>query len=160
GRQSVALNSSSGKAIWHHQLSDYGLTGSYTGVYHSRTTPAVDSGVLYVGVQEGAWLLAIQASTGALIWESQLESADPFAIVSMSPAVYNGWVYTGVASLAEGGTLYGATIGPNPAQGQVAPRGSAVAVNAATGAIAWKTYTVPVGYYGGGVWGSNPVIDP
>src|SRR5262249_51702140 len=23
----------------------------------------------------------------------------------------------------------------------------------------WKTYTVPAGYSGGGVWGSNPVVD-
>src|SRR5262249_41224985 len=61
-----ALTASSGQTVWHNQLSDYGLTGSFTGVYHSRTTPAVDGGVLYVGVQEGAWLLAIQASTGAL----------------------------------------------------------------------------------------------
>jgi polyvinyl alcohol dehydrogenase (cytochrome) len=35
-----------------------------------------------------------------------------------------------------------------------------VAVNAANGAIQWKTFTVPAGYSGGGVWGSNPVLDP
>jgi len=39
-------------------------------------------------------------------------------------------------------------------------RGSVVAVDAATGAIKWKTYTVPSGYSGGGVWGSNLAIDP
>jgi polyvinyl alcohol dehydrogenase (cytochrome) len=51
-------------------------------------------------------------------------------------------------------------MGDDAGAGEVAPRGSVVAVNAATGAIQWKTYAVPTGYYGGGVWGSNPVVDP
>jgi polyvinyl alcohol dehydrogenase (cytochrome) len=38
-------------------------------------------------------------------------------------------------------------------------RGSVVAVNANTGAIKWKTYTIPVGYSGAGVWGSNLAVD-
>jgi polyvinyl alcohol dehydrogenase (cytochrome) len=38
-------------------------------------------------------------------------------------------------------------------------RGSVVALNVRTGQIKWKTYTVPHGYYGGGVWGSTPAID-
>ncbi len=33
-------------------------------------------------------------------------------------------------------------------------------VDAATGAIQWQTYTVPVGYPGGAVWGSTIVPDP
>jgi polyvinyl alcohol dehydrogenase (cytochrome) len=35
-----------------------------------------------------------------------------------------------------------------------------VALDAATGHILWKTYTVPTGYAGGAVWGSTPAIDP
>ena len=148
-----AVNSATGALIWSRQLSSYGLTGSFTGVYNSRTTPAVAGGIVYVGTQEGAYLLAINAATGNLIWKRQVESGDPFAIITTSPAVSNGVVYTGVASTAEGGSLYG--IIPIPAQA----RGSAVAVNAATGAIKWKTYMVPPGYTGGGVWGSNVVVD-
>jgi len=148
-----AVNTSDGSQVWAHQLSDYGLTGSFTGVYHSRTTPAVAGGTLYVGTQEGAYLLAINAATGALVWKTQVEALDPFAIITTSPAVSNGVVYTGVASTAEGGTLFGAV--PIPA----AARGSAVAVNVTDGAIKWKTYMVPAGYFGGGVWGSNVVVD-
>ena len=37
-------------------------------------------------------------------------------------------------------------------------RGSVVALNAATGAIRWKTFTVPPGHDGGAVW-STPAID-
>jgi polyvinyl alcohol dehydrogenase (cytochrome) len=38
-------------------------------------------------------------------------------------------------------------------------RGSVVAVDANKGTINWKTYTIPSGYSGGGVWGSSPVVD-
>ena len=58
-----AVNTANGAQVWSHQLSDYGLTGSFNGIYHSRTTPTVVSGVVYVGTQEGAYLLAINASS-------------------------------------------------------------------------------------------------
>jgi len=80
--------------------------------------------------------------------------SDPYAIDTTSPAIYNGVVYTGVASVIEGATAYGFIIASDPNA-----RGSVVALNAKTGAIQWKTYTVPIGYWGGGVWGSNPVVD-
>jgi polyvinyl alcohol dehydrogenase (cytochrome) len=148
-----AINAGNGKLVWSHQLSDYGLTGSFNGVYHSRTTPAVVGGTVYVGTQEGGYLLAINAASGTLVWKTRMEPTDPYAIISTSPAVANGVVYTGVASIAEGATLYNISLATAVA------RGSAVAVNAATGAIKWKTYMVPSGYTGGGVWGSNPVVD-
>lgn len=145
-----AVGATSGSVIWSHQLSDYGLPSST----RSRTTPAVSNGILYTATQQGAYLLAINAATGALVWKTQLESVDPMAIVSSSPVVFNGVVYAGVASTAEAASLAGVTLSTSPA------RGSVVAVNASTGAIQWKTYTAPVGYIGAGVWGSNPVVDP
>ena len=145
-----AVNTANGTQVWGHQLSDYGLPANT----HSRTSPAVVDGVVYVGTQEGAWLLAINAATGNLLWRTQLESPanDPFAIVTTSPAVSGGVVYTGVASLEEG-------VAANPNYVCCKARGSVVAVNATSGAIAWKTYTVPTGYSGGGVWNSNFVVD-
>lgn len=32
-------------------------------------------------------------------------------------------------------------------------------MDAANGGILWKTYTVPLGYYGGAVWGSTGAVD-
>ena len=144
-----AVSAGNGKVLWSHQLSDYGLPANT----HSRTSPAVVGGTLYIGTQEGAYLLAIDAASGALLWKTRLEPGDPYAIVTTSPSVYRGVVYTGVASIAEGGAAYGIFSIP-------AVRGSAVAVDALTGAIQWKTYTIPPGYSGGGVWGSHPVVDP
>jgi polyvinyl alcohol dehydrogenase (cytochrome) len=146
-----AINAATGAQVWGHQLSDYGLPANT----NSRTSPAVVNGVVYVGTQEGAWLLAINAASGNLIWKTQLEAPanDPFAIVTASPTVTGGVVYTGVASLEE-------AVAANPAYPCCHSRGSVVAVKANTGAILWKTYSVPEGYTGGGVWGSNMVVDP
>jgi polyvinyl alcohol dehydrogenase (cytochrome) len=147
-----AVNAKTGRKVWGHKFTDFGLSSTN----QSRTTPAVANGVVYVGMQEGGWLLAIDAKTGKLIWKTQLEVADPFALVTTSPVVYDGRLYTGVASLQEG-------VAANPSFACCFGRGSvvAVSVNGPTrGQILWKTYTVPVGYAGGGVWGSNLVVDP
>ena len=149
GGNITAVSASSGKLIWSHQLSDYGLPANT----HSRTSPAVVGGVLYLGTQENAYLLAINATTGALVWKTQLETADPFAIVTTSPTVSGGTVYTGVASTEEAVAAF------IPGFVCCSSRGSVVAVNASTGQIVWKTNTIPAGYSGGGVWGSNPVVD-
>lgn len=129
-------------------MSDYGLAANT----HSRTSPAVVNGVLYLGTQEGAWLLAIKASNGDLIWKKQMETADPFAIITTSPAVTGGVIYTGIASTEEAEADI-------PGYVCCKSRGSVVAVDASNGNIKWKTYTIPKGYTGGGVWGSNPVVD-
>jgi polyvinyl alcohol dehydrogenase (cytochrome) len=145
-----AVNAKNGQVLWTHQLSDYGLPSGTV----SRTTPAVTANTIFIGTQRGAWLLAITANTGVLAWKTQLETADPYAIITTSPAVQGNTVYTGVASQAEAGSLFGVNLATAVA------RGSVVAVAANTGQIQWKTYTVPSLYTGGGVWGSNPVIDP
>ncbi len=142
-----ALSALNGSVVWSHQISDYGLASGTV----SRTTPAVANGVLYIGTQEGAYLLAIDAESGGLIWKQQLESVDPLAIITTSASVYNGVIYTGISS-DEGSLVIRKPSSPG--------RGSVVAVNATTGAIQWKTYMVPSGYAGASVWGSNPVVDP
>jgi polyvinyl alcohol dehydrogenase (cytochrome) len=142
-----AVNAQSGKQVWAHTLSDYGLPTPT----HSRTTPAVVGGVLYLGTQEGAWLLAIDARNGNLIWKNKLETVDPYAIITTSPVVASGMVFTGTASTQEGVLTPGFV---------ATARGSVVGVDAASGQIRWKTYTLPSsGYAGGGVWGGNPVVD-
>lgn len=145
-----AVNAQTGAKIWGRQLTSYGLPAGTV----SRATPAFANGILYVPTQLGAYLLAIDALSGNLLWKTQLESVDTHAIISSSPVVQLGIVYTGVASLAEGATLSGIS---NVANSNA--RGSVVAVNAFFGNIVWKTYTVPGGYTGAGVWGSNLAVD-
>jgi polyvinyl alcohol dehydrogenase (cytochrome) len=152
-----AIKANNGQLLWSKNiLTDYlpGVFSPAPAKVVSRTSPALEikTNTLYLGTQKGAWLLAVNASTGALKWRTQLDS-HPLAIDTASPSVLNGVVYTGVASLEEAAAI-------DPSYPCCSFRGSAVAVNATTGAILWKTYTVPPGYNGGAVWGSTVVPDP
>ncbi len=85
---------------------------------------------MYVATQEGAWLLAISRNKGTLLWKTELETSDPYAIISESPAVSDGIVYTGVASSQEGAAAF-----PPPGFVCCTARGSVLAVDASNGAI-------------------------
>ncbi len=149
-----AVASESGKLLWSHQLSDYGLTAGTV----SRTSPAVANGLVYIGTQYVAggstgWLLAINAKDGTLAWKVQPDTSNPFPVITASPTVTGGVVYVGMTSNEEFAAAF-------PTYACCSVRGSVVAVNAASGAVLWQTFTVPDGYSGGNVWGSNPVVDP
>jgi polyvinyl alcohol dehydrogenase (cytochrome) len=152
-----AVKASSGKLIWSKTiLTDYlqGVFSPAPAKVVSRTSPFLDTSTntLYIGTQKGAYLLAINAADGSLRWRTQLDS-HPLAIDTASPVVSNGAVYVGVASLEEGGAT-------DPSYPCCTFRGSVLSVNAQTGAINWKFFTVPPGYNGGAVWGSTIVPDP
>jgi polyvinyl alcohol dehydrogenase (cytochrome) len=97
-----AVRASTGKLIWSHQLSDYGLAPGTV----SRTSPAVVSGIVYVGTQyvtsgPTGWLLAINAKTGALVWKIRPDTSNPFPVITASPVVAGGAVYVGMTSNEE-----------------------------------------------------------
>ena len=148
-----AVDAESGHLVWSHKLSDYGLTPGTV----SRTSPAVANGLVYIGTQYVSsgltgWLLAINANTGLLVWKVQPDTSNPFPVITASPAVASGVVYVGMTSNEE----YAASNNSYPC---CSVRGSVVAINAASGAKLWQTFTVPLGYSGGNVWGSNAVVD-
>jgi polyvinyl alcohol dehydrogenase (cytochrome) len=142
-----AVDADKGTKVWGHQLSDYGLPANT----HSRTSPAVEGDTLYIGTQEGGWLLAIKAKTGDLVWKTQIDSS-PLAAITSSPTVDGGVVYVGGMTLEE-------FVATNPAYPCCFNRGSVAAVLAADGSVIWRTFTAPAGYSGADVWGSNPVVD-
>lgn len=150
-----AVDATTGSQIWKVKLSDYtGIAGTV-----SRTTPtSATKGTLLVATQQGAYLLAIDQRNGALLWKTQVDS-QPFAIVTSSPAVFKGFAYLGVASIEE-------AVAADPNYHCCSFRGSEVKINTTTGAIVWKTYTVPDNngqpgsYSGNAVWGSAAVVDP
>jgi polyvinyl alcohol dehydrogenase (cytochrome) len=149
-----AVNASNGTVIWSKQLSSYGLAG---GTY-SRTSPAVANGVVYIGTQFNpsgptGWLLAIDATTGNLDWKMQPERSGVSPVITASPVVSGGVVYVGMTSNEE------FIAGELSTYVCCSDRGSVAAVNASTGELLWKTYTVPDKYSGANVWGSTPVVD-
>jgi polyvinyl alcohol dehydrogenase (cytochrome) len=144
-----AIDTKTGKAIWSHAI------GGYTGtkVSGSRTSPAYANGVLVIGTGNlmtaevsPAFEIAINAETGEMLWRTQMDD-DTAAIMTGSPTIDDGVVYTGVSSKTE--------------HIDIAPafRGSVEALDLKTGKILWKTYMVPEGFNGAAVWSSQPVVD-
>jgi polyvinyl alcohol dehydrogenase (cytochrome) len=148
-----AVNAGSGRLLWQHQFSDYGLAAGTV----ARASAAVVNGNLYIGTQYNAagptgFLLSINAANGNLNWKMQPDMSNSMPVITASPVVANGMVYVGMTSNEEFAAA-------SPSYPCCSARGSVVAVNASTGAVQWQTFTVPVGYSGGNVWGSNPVVD-
>jgi len=142
-----AVDTRSGTVLWHHLFTDYGLPSGTV----ARATPALDGKTLYIGTQLGAYMLAIDARSGALEWKTQLD-AHPEAIITSSAALADGTLFVGVASNEESAAA-------NPSYQCCSFRGSALALDTASGRILWKTFMAPEGYSGTAVWGSNPVVD-
>jgi polyvinyl alcohol dehydrogenase (cytochrome) len=153
-----AVNTSNGRLQWSHQLSDYGLA---TGTV-SRSTPTISNGVIYLGTQftndaaSGGVLLAINATTGHLLWKTQpvpTSQSNPLPVITSGVAVANGVVYVGMTSWEEAAAAY------VPGYPCCIMQGSVVALNANNGAVLWQTPMAPQGYSGANIWGSNPVVD-
>lgn len=100
-----------------------------------RDGAAVIDGTVYFGDSK-ANLYALDAATGKLRWITKL---DEFlaAIVTGSPVVHDGKVFVGVSSGEE-------AFGPIPAYDCCHFRGSVVALDAATGKLLWRHYTIGV----------------
>ena len=162
------VSRSTGVVVWKFPVSNYtGIAGDY-----SRSSPAIWGDTLVFGNQSGKFLaafgqpapqpaqvFAVNKDTGAKLWSTQVDP-DVLSTVTQAPVVVPGprlgqaSVLVGVASNEE--LLAGFIPPPNWA---FQFRGSVLALDVATGAIRWKTYTVPPGYFGAAVWGSTVAFD-
>lgn len=139
------LNTGSGAVIWKIKISDY--TGNASG---SRTSPAIAKDKIIIGDRGSGTILAIDKISGALVWKTVVDPL-PAAIITSSPIVIGNRVYAGVSSSEEYQSLRPGYV--------LSFRGNVNALDLDTGAIIWKTYTVPEGYTGGSVWGSSFAVD-
>jgi polyvinyl alcohol dehydrogenase (cytochrome) len=119
----------------------------------------------YFGDQR-AQAYAVDAATGTLLWKVKVEQ-HPAAVITGSPALYDGRLYVPDSSYEE-------VSGASPKYECCKFRGAVTALDAATGKVIWKSYTIaeephPVrknkqgtqlwGPSGAGVW-SSPTVDP
>jgi polyvinyl alcohol dehydrogenase (cytochrome) len=136
----------------------------------ARDTPIVTADSVIFGLVYGplfgtppvAYVVSVDRWTGALKWATLVDS-HPAAVVTSSPLLDNGKLYVGVSSAEESFSLL---------QGYpcCSFRGSVVSLDANTGKLLWKTYTIedsayfqsdgvtPSGFAGAAVWGS-PALD-
>jgi polyvinyl alcohol dehydrogenase (cytochrome) len=151
-----ALNAQSGCIVWAFEA-DAGV----------RSTPIVAGAgaarALYFG-DANAQVYALDIATGKQRWKVKIDTHQD-ALITGAIAFTNGRLYVPVASLEEGTAAI-------PSYECCTFRGSVSALDAATGRVIWKTYTVPEpqkttktaagtqlwGPSGGGVW-STPVLD-
>ena len=140
------LNAETGEKIWSHLVSDYtGIPGDI-----ARTSPSLAGNMLVVGDLRHPDMLGIDAKTGELRWRTQVHP-DPKGIMTGSPVLVGNTIYTGVS--ASGASGAGATF-----------RGAIVALNAQTGRILWRSYSLPdnggvAGGYAGATMFSPPAVD-
>jgi polyvinyl alcohol dehydrogenase (cytochrome) len=140
------LDAATGQVIWSHLVSDYtGIAGDI-----ARTSPSVAGNTLVVGDLRHPNILGIDAKTGELRWITQVHP-DPKGIMTGSPVLAGDTIYTGVS--ASGASGPAATF-----------RGAIVALNAQTGRILWRSYSLPdnnglPGGYAGATMFSPPAVD-
>jgi polyvinyl alcohol dehydrogenase (cytochrome) len=155
-----ALDAKTGCTIWTFQAKGGVRTGIVIG---PRAGAPGKFLALFGDVRGNAY--GIDAATGEPLWTRLLED-HRFVNITGTPTLYQDRLYVPVASSEEGQ-------GMNASYECCTFRGSLVALDAATGSLVWKTYTIaaeakPIGKNpsgstrwgpsGGGVW-SSPTID-
>ena len=140
------LDAETGAVIWSHRVSDYtGIAGDL-----ARTSPSLAGDTLVVGDLKHPDMIGVDARTGAMRWLTQVHP-DPKGIMTGSPVLAGDTIFTGVS--ASGASGPGATF-----------RGAIVALDAQTGRILWRTYSLPdnggvAGGYAGATMFSPPAVD-
>jgi polyvinyl alcohol dehydrogenase (cytochrome) len=133
-----ALDAVTGKVRWSKALGEP-ITASA-----AIDTAAPGGATVFVPLAHsgGPRLAALSLADGHVRWNTLLTD-QPKSSAYGSPTYWKGRVYMG-------------TSGPNGDDSNA--RGTVVALDEATGAVRWRTFTVPAGHDGGPVW-STPAID-
>jgi polyvinyl alcohol dehydrogenase (cytochrome) len=156
-----ALDPKTGCSHWTFKANAGVRTGLSVGPY--KTASASGQAVFFGDTRATAY--AVDAQTGAVVWTRKVDDHASAALTG-SPAVHGGRVYVPVQGLNEEGQ------GGRGGYQCCTFRGSLVALDANSGTVVWKTYTVDEskpraknaqgvqmwGPAGGGIW-SAPTVD-
>jgi polyvinyl alcohol dehydrogenase (cytochrome) len=154
----VALDAGTGCAYWSTAAAAQVRTGMVVATVNG-------SAVLYFGDASGQ-VYALDAATGKPLWQIKADD-HPAATITGTPAYHAGRLYVPVSSSEEGSAA-------DPQYVCCTFRGSLLALDATTGKVLWKSYTIPdrprpgkptrrgartAGPSGAAIW-SSPTIDP
>lgn len=157
------VDKKTGVLVWKRPVSDYtGIAGDF-----ARASPVIVGQTLILGNNSGKFLgpalgqpvpqparvFALDKRTGQPLWTTQVDDT-AMSFITHSAIVAGDVALVGLASNEE---LVAGFVPPPYWQWHF--RGSVVALDVRTGAIRWKTYMVPDGYYGGAIWGSTGAVD-
>ncbi len=121
-----ALDAASGCTHWATQLAGSASSGTSVAEVNGRV-------LLFVG-DSTAMLYAIDVNTGLVVWQTSVDD-HPAARVTGTPVQFEGRLYVPVSSGEEGRAII-------PSYVCCTFRGSLQALDAATGKVHWKTYTI------------------
>ncbi len=144
-----SVDADNGVVNWSRSIAEYtGIPGSF-----SRTSPAVDGGLVYVGDQNGSHVIAVNARSGDLSWMARLED-HKWAIVTGSPVIVGDLVLLGVSSREN-------LQRDDPC---CTFRSSVSALDKRSGRLVWKRYMLPdnggqVGGFAGAGIVNPPAVD-
>jgi len=158
-----ALDPKTGCTHWTFRAEMGVRTALTVGPY--RTAAGASGYAVYFG-DGRANAYAVDANTGRQIWVRKVDE-HKFAAITGAPTLYNGTLYVPVQGLNEEGQ------GGRAQYECCTFRGSVSALDASTGAVKWKRYTIDEakprganksgvpqwGPAGGGIW-SSPTVDP
>jgi alcohol dehydrogenase (cytochrome c) len=95
---------------------------------------AMGEGLLFFG-QLDAHVVALDMQTGKMVWKTPIEQWEHGYTITSAPLYYDGIVYSGISG------------------GEFGVRGRLTALDAKTGAILWRSYTLPEpGEFGSETW--------
>jgi len=157
-----ALNAKSGCTYWTFKA-QAGIGAALSVGPYKRPGGAPGYAVYFGDRKANAY--AVDAETGTQIWTAKIET-HPAASITGSPTLYAGRVLVPIQGIAEEGR------GGHGDYPCCTFRGSLTALDASTGAVLWKTYTISenrpraktaagvqtYGPAGGGIW-SAPTVD-
>ena len=128
-----ALNAKTGEILWEH-WSGIGQTISTICCGWLNRGLAMGEGMLFIG-QLDANMVALDIKTGKEVWRTPIEDWHNGYGITNAPLYFDGIVYSGITG------------------GEFGIRGRLTALNAKTGKILWRAYTLPAaGEPGGDTW--------
>ena len=128
-----ALNAKTGTVLWEY-WSDVDKRISALCCGWVNRGLAMGEGLLFFG-QLDANVVALDMKTGNVVWKTSIEKWENGYSITSAPLYYDGIVFSGIGG------------------GEFGVRGRLTALDAKTGAILWRWYTVPgSGEFGGDTW--------
>jgi alcohol dehydrogenase (cytochrome c) len=128
-----ALNAKTGTILWEYWSGiDQKISTACCGWVNRGL--AMGEGLLFSG-QLDANVVALNMKTGEVVWKTSLEKWENGYTITSAPLYYDGIVYSGIAG------------------GEFGVRGRLTALDAKTGAVLWRSYTLPApGERGSETW--------
>ena len=130
----LALDAASGELLWRYRRD---LPEDLSQMHPTNRGVGLHGDLVFMATAD-CFLVALDARTGEVVWEAEVEDYGTGYYMTLAPLVAEGKVMVGVSG------------------GEFGIRGFVAAFDAATGAPAWKTYTIPApGEPGSESWGGD-----